>query len=120
MATRPETLAALLDILAPLPLAARRMFGEVALYLDGRTVALVCDDTLFIKPTPGALALLPGAERAPPYPGAKDYIVGSAALDDPDLCARVLRQVAQDTPLPKPKRKLGSKPRPPSRPRKAL
>lgn len=111
MATRPETIAAVLDTLDPLPLTARRMFGEVALYLDGRTVALICDDTLFIKPTPGALALLPEAERAPPYPGAKDHIVGSAALDDPDLCARVLRQVARETPPPKPKA--------PPKPRKA-
>jgi TfoX/Sxy family transcriptional regulator of competence genes len=104
MATRAETIAGLLDILAPLPLTSRRMFGEYALYLDGRTVAFVCDDTLFIKPTPGALALLPDAGHAPAYPGSKVYIVGSAALDDPDLCARVLRQVARETPPPKPRK----------------
>lgn len=103
MGTRAETIAGLLDVLAPLPLSARRMFGEYALYLDGRTVAFVCDDTLFIKPTPGALALLPDADRSPAYPGSKDYIVGSAVLDDPDLCTRVLRQVAEDTPPPKAK-----------------
>ena len=27
-----------------LPLSARKMFGEYALYLDGKVVALVCDD----------------------------------------------------------------------------
>ena len=79
------------------------MFGEYALYLDGIVLAFVCDDTLFIKPTPGATAILPDAERGPAYPGSKDYIIGSEALDDPDLCRQVLRQVAQDSPMPKPK-----------------
>jgi TfoX/Sxy family transcriptional regulator of competence genes len=105
MTTSSATIAHMLDTLHPLPLTSRKMFGEYALYLDGKTVAFVCDDTLFIKPTPGALALLPETERGPAYPGSKDYIIGSEALDDPDLCTRVLRQVAQDSPMPKPKTK---------------
>ena len=105
MGTSAATIAHMLDTLNPLPLTSRKMFGEYALYLDGKTVAFVCDDTLFIKPTPGALALLPDTERGPAYPGSKDYIIGSEVLDDPDLCTRVLRQVAEDTPMPKPKTK---------------
>lgn len=104
MGTGAATIAHMLDTLSALPLTARKMFGEYALYLEGKTVAFVCDDTLFIKPTPGALALLPATERAPAYPGSKDYIVGSEVLDDPDLCARVLRQVERDTPAPKPRK----------------
>lgn len=105
MATSAATIAHILDILSALPLSSRKMFGEYALYLDGRTVAFVCDDTLFIKPTSGALSLMPQTERAPAYPGSKAYIVGSEALDDPEFCARVLVQVASDTPLPKPRRR---------------
>jgi TfoX/Sxy family transcriptional regulator of competence genes len=103
MATQAATIDHMLDTLAVLSLTARKMFGEYALYLDGKTVAFVCDDTLFIKPTPGALALLPDTERGPAYPGSKDYIIGSEVLDDPDLCARVLRRVAEETLAPKPK-----------------
>lgn len=103
MATQAATIAHMLDTLSALPLTARKMFGEYALYLDGKTVAFVCDDTLFIKPTPGALALLPEAERGPAYPGSKDYIIGSETLDDPDLCAQALRLVWADSPAPKPK-----------------
>lgn len=103
MATRAETIAYMLDLLSALPLTSRKMFGEYALYLDGRTVAFVCDDTLFIKPTPGALALLPDAPRGPAYPGSKDYIIGADLLDDPELCARALKIVRDDTPEPKPK-----------------
>jgi TfoX/Sxy family transcriptional regulator of competence genes len=28
----------------------RKMFGEYALYADGKVVALVCDNKLFVKP----------------------------------------------------------------------
>jgi len=33
-------------------ISARKMFGEYALYCNGKVVGLVCDDTLFIKITP--------------------------------------------------------------------
>lgn len=104
MSTSAATVAHILDTLADVPLSSRKMFGEYALYLEGKTVAFVCDDTLFIKPTPGAAAVLPDAERGPAYPGSKDYIIGSEALDDPDLCIRALRAAAADTPPPKPKK----------------
>ena len=104
MATQTATIEHMLDTLRDLPLTSRKMFGEYALYLDGKTVAFVCDDTLFIKPTPGAIALLPDAERAPAYPGSKDYIIGSEVLDDADLCCRALRAVWTDSPVPKPKK----------------
>lgn len=103
MATSAQTIANLLDIM-PQGMTSRRMFGEYALYLGDRVVAFVCDDTLFIKPTPGARMLLPDAELGPAYPGSKDYIIGDAVLDNPDLLAQVLRQVADETPAPKPKK----------------
>lgn len=103
MGTQAVTIAHILDTLSALPLTSRKMFGEYALYLDGKTVAFVCDDTLFIKPTAGAVALLPDTERGPAYPGSKEYIIGSEVLDDPELCIRVLRQVATDSPAPKSK-----------------
>ena len=104
MATTPATIAHIIDTLSGLPLTSRKMFGAYALYAGGVVVAFVCDDTLFIKPTPGALAMLPDAERGPAYPGSKDYIIGSEALDDPDLCIRALRAVAADAPPTKPRK----------------
>ena len=104
MATSAPTIDHILDTMSAQPLTVRKMFGEYALYLDGKVVAFVCDDTLFIKPTPGACALLPDTERGPAYPGSKDYIIGSEVLDDPDLCIRALRAVADDAPPPKPRK----------------
>lgn len=103
MSTRRETIDALMDLL-PLPLATKRMFGEYALYLDGKVVGFVCDDTLFLKDTPAARAHLGDAPQGHPYPGSKPYIDASEALDSPDLVCAALRALAETLPAPKPKR----------------
>ena len=104
MATTAATVDHLLDLLSAAGnLTARKMFGEYALYLDGTVVAFICDDTLFLKPTPGALALLPDVDQGPCYPGSKPYLILTETLDDPDLAIRALRAVAADAPTPKPK-----------------
>lgn len=80
------------------------MFGEYAIWCDGKLVALVCDDQVFLKPTAGALALVPDLPRGPPYPGARPMVIGDALLDDPELLSRVVAQIAADLPEPKPKK----------------
>lgn len=114
MSTSAQTIAHLLDLLqGQAALTARRMFGEYALYLDGKTVAFVCDDQLFLKPLPQAMALLPGREMAPAYPGSKLYILVTEDLDDPDLVGRALRAIAEATPPAK--ARTPRNPRPPPR-----
>lgn len=103
MSTSAVTIEHILDCLSDLPLTARKMFGEYAVYLDGKVVALVCDDRLFIKPTKGAVSRLPDVPLAPAYPGAKNYLDGTEMLDDAETLADVLRAVAQELPPPKPK-----------------
>jgi TfoX/Sxy family transcriptional regulator of competence genes len=102
MTTSPQTIAHLTDTLPGT--TARAMFGEYAVYLEGRVIGLVCDDTLFIKPVKGILALLPDAALGPPYPGAKDHVIVADELDDADLMARMLRVLVAEVPLPKPKK----------------
>ena len=104
MATSQTTIDHLLDLLSAAgDLSTRKMFGEYGLYLDGKVVAFICDNTLFLKITPGSLALLPDVEQGPCYPGSKPYLVLTETLDDPDLAIRALRTVAADAPPPKPK-----------------
>ena len=106
MPSAPATIAHIIDTLADLPgLSARKMFGEYALYLDAKVIALVCDDQLFVRPTPAARAILPDCPMAPPYPGAKDHLLLTELLDDPDQLAEILRRTARDLPIPKPKPK---------------
>ena len=106
MPTRAQTIDDLCDALSDLHgLTTRKMFGEYALYLGTKVVALVCCDLFYVKPTAGALALVPNPTMAPPYRCAKPHICMEGALDDPDLVRSALRVAAVDLPDPKPKTK---------------
>lgn len=83
-------------------LRARKMFGEYALYLRERVVALACDNQLFIKPTQAGRALLPQPQEGFPYPGARPWW-HLADLDDRELLRALLQATADALPLPKPK-----------------
>ena len=90
----------------------RRMFGEFALYLDGKVVGLICDDELFLKPTPECKAYLDEIHEAPPFAGAKNFYVLSAILDDAERLSEALRITARSLPERKPKTR---RPKPGSR-----
>ena len=107
MATRQSTIDFLLDQLADLPgVRARKMFGEYALYLDEKVVALVCDDQLFLKPTPAGRALLgEGAREGEAYPGAKpSLLLGPDDLENAERLSALVRATAAALPAPKPKK----------------
>lgn len=87
----------------------KKLFGEFALYLDGKVVAFACDNSLFIKPSQAVRALAPDLPQGPPYPGAKDYPIADELLDDPEALRRLLEDTAALMPLPKPK-KAGRQP----------
>lgn len=111
MSTRRETVDHVLETARQAgDVSARAMFGEYALYCDGKVIGLICDDTLFVKDTVGARALLDSPHTAAPYPGAKPHLVADSALDDPDGLSALIRAVWADLPAPKP-RKPGKKPR---------
>lgn len=85
-------------------LTRRRMFGEYALYVDGKVVAFVCDNSLFVKPSPAVAELAPNLPGRPPYPGAKDYPVADELLDDADALQALVLRTASLMPPPKPKK----------------
>ena len=83
----------------------KKMFGEYALYCDGKVVALVCDNRLFVKPTPGGRAHVGEPVEAPPYPGAKQYFLIEDAFEDREWISALIRITARELPAPKPKRR---------------
>jgi TfoX/Sxy family transcriptional regulator of competence genes len=87
----------------------KKMFGEYALYLDGKVVGFACDNSLFIKPSQAAATLAPDLPQGPPYPGAKDYPIADELLDDPDALRRLVEATAALMPLPKPKKPAKAK-----------
>ena len=83
----------------------RRMFGEYALYCDGKVVAFVCDDQLFIKPTEPGRTWLGTVIEAPAYPGSKMYfLIEGDRWDDADWLADLVKVTADALPAPKPKK----------------
>ena len=105
MASRQDTVDFICDQMRGAgQIGARKMFGEYALYCGDKLVALVCDNQLFVKPTPGGRAILGQPVEAPPYPGAKPCFFVQEGLDDADLLSRLIARTAQELPAPKPKK----------------
>ena len=85
--------------------SAKPMFGEYGVYCDGRMVAMVCDDQLFVKPTPGGRAFAGTIEEGSPYPGAKPcLLIDADRWDDADWLVELVRISTAELPLPKPKK----------------
>ena len=81
---------------------ARKMFGEYGMYCDGKVVALICDDQLFIKPTEAGRAYLGAATEAEAYRGSKMYfLVGGERWDDAEWLAGLVKATADALPAPK-------------------
>jgi TfoX/Sxy family transcriptional regulator of competence genes len=113
VATSKETIAFILDQLDPLNVRARAMFGEYGLYCDEKIVALVCDDTLFVKPSAAGEQFLSEDEMSPPYPHAKNhYGVPGERLDDREWLQSFIQQTADLMPAPKPKKPKAKKSKP--------
>jgi TfoX/Sxy family transcriptional regulator of competence genes len=84
------------------------MFGEYGFHLDGKFVALACDNSFFIKMTDALGVHEVNLPMRPPYPGAKPYPVADELLDKPALLREVLLDTAAWLPEPKP-RKTGKR-----------
>src|SRR4051812_32825069 len=107
MATQKETVAFLLQKLRPLErFSARAMFGEYALYADGKVVALVCVDRLYVKIVPASHDLESQCEKGEPYPGARPhYIVEEGQLTSVPNLPGILFAIAESVPAKKKKKK---------------
>ena len=86
------------------PVQARKMFGEYGVFLHGKMVALVCDDQLFVKPTPGGRSWVGECPEASPYPGAKPcLLITGDRCDDGEWLSGLIAISARELPEPKPK-----------------
>ena len=97
MSTKKETIQFILEKLGHAGrFTARPMFGEYALYADGKVVALVCDDLLYVKIVPASQELEPVCEKGTPFPGAKDhYLVEEVHLSTVPNLPAILFSVAE-------------------------
>jgi TfoX/Sxy family transcriptional regulator of competence genes len=76
MSSRKDTVDFLLEQLSGIDdVRAKRMFGEFGLYVGDQFVAVVCDDDLFVKPTPGGRKFFPDVVERPPFARAKPWLL---------------------------------------------
>lgn len=105
MSTSKEFIEYILDQIHDPKARVRAMFGEYALYYDGKVVGLVCDNTLFIKVTSGSTELLKENELGPAYPGAREtFILNESQIEESGVLRDILQIVSNDLPRPKPKK----------------
>jgi TfoX/Sxy family transcriptional regulator of competence genes len=92
-------------------ISSRKMFGEYVIYCDGKVIALVCDNQLFVKPTEAGRSFIGEVIEAPPYPGAKMSFLIEDGFENRDWISELVRITAKELPEPKPKKKKKPKTR---------
>ena len=83
----------------------KKMFGEYALYSNGKVVALICDDQLFIKSTTAGRSFIGDVIEAPAYKGAKPSFLIEDKIEDRDWLSELIKITEKDLPKPKKKTK---------------
>ena len=108
MPTKQSTVDYILDqLLSVEDVSSRKMFGEYALYCEGRVVALVCDDMLFVKITEeGKVFVGKYYKEGNAYKGAKvSMVIDEERIEDREWLSELIRITAENIPLPKKKKK---------------
>ena len=82
----------------------RKMFGEYGIYCDGKIVALVCDNQLFVKPTDAGREFIGNVTEAPAYEGSKDFFLIEDEVDDTEWLTTLIRRTEEALPKPRPKK----------------
>lgn len=92
------------------PVHAKAMFGGYTVYCEGKPVALICNDQLYIKPTEEGKKHIGQPEEAPPYKGAKPHFLIQEQIEDREWLANLIRITHDALPAKRPaKRKTAGK-----------
>src|SRR5688572_4317099 len=105
MSSKQETVDLILKQMAAAgDVSARKMFGEYGIYCDGKMVATVCDDQLFVKPTTASRAFIGKVVEASPYPGAKSsFLISEKQYKNFQWLSDLISITTKELPLPKKK-----------------
>lgn len=102
MATDADFVKFIVDQLAGTgSVSSKKKFGEYAIYCEGKVVALVCDNQLFVKQTKGGRDFVGNVTEALPYPGAKLCFLIDDKLEDHEWMSSLITITAHELPAPK-------------------
>ena len=108
MATNESTVEYITDQLVNIPkISTRKMFGEYALYCGKKVVALICDDTLFVKITEqGKEFVGKKYKEGFAYKGAKASMeIDGDLIENREWISKLIEITEENLPEPKPKKK---------------
>ena len=108
MATNESTVEYITDQLVNIPkISTRKMFGEYALYCGKKVVALICDDTLFVKITEqGKEFAGKKYKEGYAYKGAKASMeIDGDLIENREWISKLIEITEENLPEPKPKKK---------------
>ena len=108
MTTKQGTVDYILDQLISIKnISTRKMFGEYALYCEGKVVGLICDDILYIKITEeGKKFIGKYYKEGYAYDGAKVSMqIDEDRIEERDWLSELIKITANNLPPPKPKKK---------------
>ena len=101
MASGRDFLDFILDQLSDLEdISWRAMMGEFILYYRGKVFGGIYDDRFLVKPVPSALAMMPDAEMALPYDGAKEMLTVDR-VEDREFLSSLVDAMYDELPAPK-------------------
>jgi TfoX/Sxy family transcriptional regulator of competence genes len=83
----------------------KKMFGEYALYCDGKVIALVCDNRLLVKPTEAGRSFIGNVVEASAYTGAKLSFLIDDRIEDREWISNLIRITFNELPEQKIKKK---------------
>ena len=78
----------------------RSMMGEFILYYRGKVFGGIYDDRFLVKAVPSAKAMMPDAEPALPYEGAKEMLTVDR-VEDREFLKMLVEAMSDDLPAPK-------------------
>jgi len=88
----------------------KKMFGEYGIYCNGKMVASVCDDKLFVKLTMRGRVYIGDVVEESPYPGAKpNFLISNEKIKNGQWLGELIRITAEELPVPVNKKKIVKK-----------
>lgn len=79
----------------------KKMFGEYMVYVEGKPIFTVCDNTVFVKQVKELEEIMAEADKGFPYESAKEcYILD---IENAGLVEKVVAVLKEVIPLPKKK-----------------
>jgi len=87
----------------------RKMFGEYMVYVHGKPLLLVCDNTVYVRELESIGGLMENADKGFPYKGAKEHYI--VDVEDRLLLNELIEELEKVIPVPVKKEKKAKKKR---------